>query len=81
MRRVLILLAVAALLLAFASCEEWGPQEPVTTLPALVTTEDTTEGTTPTQTTPEATTPEATSPAVTDPDFPNQPDPDGTKRY
>lgn len=85
MRRILILL-VAALLLALASCEGWGPQEPVTTLPALVTTEDTTEGTTPTQTTPEATTPEATTPeettpAVTEPDFPNQPDPDGTKRY
>lgn len=86
MRRIFILLAVAALLLAFASCEGRGPQEPVTTLPALVTTEDTTEGTTPTQTTPEETTPEATTPeettpAVTEPDFPNQPDPDGTKRY
>ena len=85
MRRVLILLAVAALLLAFASCEGWGPQEPDQTSQTLVTTEntteETTEQTTPEATTPEATTPEETTPAVTEPDFPNQPDPDGTKRY
>lgn len=80
MRRVLILLAVAALLLALASCEGWGPQEPDQTSQTLVTTENTTEETTE-QTTPEETTPEATIPAVTEPDFPNQPDPDGTKRY
>ena len=80
MRRILILWAVAALLLALASCEGWGPQEPDRTSQTLVTTENTTEETTE-QTTPEATTPEATTPAVTEPDFPNQPDPDGTKRY
>ena len=79
MRRILILL-VAALLLAFASCEGWRPQEPDQTSQTLVTTENTTEETTE-QTTPEETTPEATIPAVTEPDFPNQPDPDGTKRY
>ena len=80
MRRILILLAVAVLLLAFASCEGWGPQEPDQTSQTLVTTENTTEEPTE-QTTPEETTPEATIPAVTEPDFPNQPDSDGTKRY
>lgn len=29
----------------------------------------------------EETTPAQTTPAATDPDFPNEPDPDGTKRY
>ena len=82
MRHVAIICAVVALLLAFASCTRWGPQDPVTT-PSVTTVADltVTQETTPEVTTPEKTTPEVTTPAVTDPDFSNDPDPDGTKRY
>ena len=87
MRRICFICALAVLLLVLASCNGWGQQEPITTLPALVTTEEsvaessTPLETTPLETTPPETTPEETTPTITEPDFPNQPDSDGTKRY
>lgn len=81
MSTVCKLLAVVLTLLfcfGFASCALFQqPQNseentsPFSTVPA----------TTPDETTPEETTPEETTTTVTEPDFPNTPDPDGTKRY
>lgn len=82
MRRIYIICAVAVLLLALVSCNDGHSNGSVTTLPALVTTAQTTpEATTPEATTPEETTPEETTPEVTEPDFSNPSDQDGTKRY
>lgn len=82
MRRICIICAVAVLLLALVSCNDGHSNGSVTTLPALVTTEQTTtEETTLPETTFEETTPEETTPTVTEPDFSNEPEDGGTKRY
>ncbi len=86
-RKFLSGLLVVVLCLSLASCRLFSlfAAEEQTTAPESTTPEIPFEVTTPEaeQTTPgeEQTTPEVITPTVTEPDFPNTPDPEGTKRY